>query len=392
MKADQEWSYEDDMTFSRLPSAAAFVALAALPLLLLACDSSDSPDDETSTSSSSSSSGSTSSSSTGGGVGGGEPELPDACAETSRYLSSDGVEVTRCDALHPQRPFVRVPADAVDGDVHTIFGAFDLQRGIVRPNGETLLLVDASDTPRPFADATAPWAAALKWPSSRVLVYVYAWRGNLTSVMVDGQPRDALRLLDARPAIFLPSETLDGALLGAWEGRVAGRLPQPMGIFSYGLDDGAPIRVEYTALIPDPKGLVEWDAQDQSFVEGAKATVVGQIVNMTDSVLGADGTCIPALADDPAIPFETASDGRLDLTRIAAMHVPGDMVLAHQYPNGTDWAAGGGMSDMGPAHPAAFIQDAERPEWTDYAPFPHGTPDGMQVEIRQVMGGGGPCN
>jgi hypothetical protein len=381
------------MTFIRLPSSATSLAIAALPLILLGCDSSDTPDDDgTSTSSSSATGSSSSSSSTGGGVGGGEPELPDACAETSRYLSSDGVEVTRCDALYPQRPFVHVPADVVDGDVHTIFGAYDPQRGIVRSSGETLLLVDANDATRPFPDATAPWAAPLHWPSSRVLVYVYEWRGNLTSVTVDGQVRPALRFLEARPAIFLPSEVIDGALLGAWEGRVAGRLPQPMGIFEFGLEEGAPIRVEYTALAPDPLGLVEWDVQDQSFLEGAKATVVGQIVNMTASVRGSDGTCIPALSDNPAIPFETATDGRLDITRIAAMHTPGDMVLAHQYPTGTYWAAGGGMSDIGPAHPAAFIQDAERPEWTEYAPFPHATPDGMQIEIRQVTGGGGPCN
>jgi hypothetical protein len=370
----------------------ASLPVAAVSFFVVACESSDTPEDGESSTSSATTASSSASSGTGGGVGGGEPELPEACAETSRYVTSDGDEVTRCDALFADRPFVRVPADAVDGDVHTIFGAFDPEQGIVRPNGETLLLVDSNDVVRPFADAAAPWASRLVWPSSRVLVYVYAWRGNLTTVTIDGQERPALRYVDARPAIYLPSEAIDGALLGAWEGRVAGRLPQPEGIFQFGLDHGATIRVEYTALVPDPEGFVEWDVPGQSFLEGNKATVVGQIVNMTTSVRGADGTCIAALSDDADIPFETATDGRLDLTRIAAMHVPGDMVLAHQYPSGSAWAAGGGMSTMGPAHPAAFIQDAARPAWTDYAPFPHGTPDGMQIDIHPVSGGGGPCD
>lgn len=383
------------MTFARLFLRAAFAAVSSSALLALACDDDDTTDAAATSSGASITTGVTagaSSSTTGGGVGGGAAELPDACAKTSRYLTSDGDEVTRCDELHPERPFVRVPADAADGDVVTLFGAYVPGTGIVRANGETLALVDETDTPRPFPDATAPWASRLVWPSSRVLVYVYAWRGRLTTAMIDGAPRPALRYVDARPAIYLPSAAIDGAMLGAWEGKIAGRLPEPMGIFVYGLDAGAPIRVEYTALVPDPLGLVAWDVQGQSFPEGATATVVGQIVNMTSGVRGADGTCIAALSANAAIPFETATDGRLDLVRIAAMHVPGDMVLAHGYPNGSMWAVGGGMSGIEPAHPAAFIQDAARAVWTDYTPWPHGTPDGMQLDIHRVTGGGGACN
>lgn len=330
-----------------------------------------------------------SSSATTGGVGGGAPELADACAKTSRYTTSDGIEVTRCDELHPERPYVRTPAEKIEGEIHTLVGAYEINLGVVLPNGEILTLVDDLGKIYPFQGPDAPWAARLNWPSSRILVYLYEWVGRRTTVMVNGTEKPALQFVDARALVYFPPEVIDGAALGAWEGTVAGLLPVPMGIIKYGLDHGAKIRVEYTSLQQNPKGLAMWNPGDASYPEGGRFDVIGSIVNMTTSVRGADGTCIPALSSNPAIPFAAASDGRADLLRVAAMHVAGDMVLVHLYPTGSGY--GSGMSRIGILHPAALIQTGELTEWTELSAYPHGAPDGMQVVMRRVAGGGGAC-
>jgi hypothetical protein len=314
---------------------------------------------------------------------------PEVCARQSSVVDSEDETVLRCDELFASRPFVRLPASRTEGGLETLYAAFDVELGVVLPTGETLRAVDEAGTPLPFA--SAPWPERLHWPSARVLVYLYELTGSRTSTTIDGVEQPAFHIVSGRPYVLLPGDVIDSFALGAWEGIIAGRRDVPDGIFTYDLENGARFRVEYGSLEALSLGLVEWDEADVSFAEGSHSTIRGAITNMTTEVLGADGTCIPALSSHPRIPFTDATDGRLDLVRLAAMHIPGDMVLAHEYPSGSAWAAGGGMDALRILHPAAFIQDAEREMWSRYAPWPHGTPDGMRFELVRVSGGGGPC-
>lgn len=313
------------------------------------------------------------------------------CERTSLFTTSDGDTVLRCDEPYAARPWVRVPPASTEGGVEVLHGALLLETlpRIVLADGTELVVVDDAGEPVPFHSER--WPAALHWPSARVLVFLYRFEGERRTVTLEGESSAAFELRDARPWAWLPPDVIDGAALGAWEGRIAGRRDVPEGLFVYDLEQGAPIRVEYTSLAPLPTGLIAWDVQEETLADGARSTVVGSIVNMRAGVMGADGSCIAALEGQPRIPFDDATDGRLSLERIAAMHVPGDMVLSHAYPTGSEWASAGGMEGLFVLHPGAFIQDAARERWTTYAPWPHGTPDGMRLEIRRVEGGGGPC-
>jgi hypothetical protein len=295
-------------------------------------------------------------------------------------------DVIVCDQAFADRPRVRLPADSLGADetVATIYVALDPQADLplILRDGRRAVLANASGpiTFPYFDDGTSEIPAGFSWFSYRFLETVYEVTGTATHLAVtqSGQVTSVLAIRDAiaRPVIRIVPEVLDEVMTGAWEGTLSRRIAANQ----YDGSVRIPIRVRWTGFAAEHQVIPLWIPSGDPLSYALEAQ--GVIDNADHAVTLANGTCAPALSSLGVGNPIADSNAMVSMVRRPAMHVPGDYQLVYN----------GGMGSIGPAHPGAAIQDAERPELTVTSIYPHGTPTGMHLDnFVAVTGGGAAC-
>lgn len=194
----------------------------------------------------------------------------------------------------------------------------------------------------------------------------------------------ALIVTKLEPYLWLDSDAIASAALGAWEGTVSLRT----GTNQY--DRGQPgiaIRIEFSSL---DEGEIEpvWKSMELP----NQKRLLGSITNWGRFVRASNGTCLAPLSTlTDTHPYFGATSGVVALYRHPNMHGLNDQVTVMQYPSGSAELSHLGMGSLGFAlDPSRFIQI--KPENKQISLFPHATPNGHVVSIGQVEGGGEPCS
>src|SRR5262249_20866649 len=137
--------------------------------------------------------------------------------------------------------------------------------------------------------------------------------------------------------------------------------------------------------------LLVWGSTS-TLPDGQRFAMQGTIENFGAAVQDSTGACRASLkAMGVKNPFAGASDGAVQLWRVAGMHFAGDQVIVLQYPTGTQGLSQNGMDGLRVLHPGGLIQKTPSDVWSSMVIRPHGTPNGNTIELHPVRGGGGAC-
>ncbi len=129
-------------------------------------------------------------------------------------------DVPTCEALHPERPFIRPPADELT-EGHGVVYVGTLALGgsrfeAVDRNGVEYLLLDEAGTEMTFVSSPDP----LRPP--RNLFTIYRVEGTVTTADGLWGPQPAIRAESVTPALYVPGHVIDGAFAGAWRPKCHG--------------------------------------------------------------------------------------------------------------------------------------------------------------------------
>lgn len=318
------------------------------------------------------------------------------CAETSGGQTSDGEVVDICEKLYTERPYVRPPADTVvPGGLSTLYlAAVDsLYSRFVDRGGTMYRTVDAGGIP---LDVSA-LPSSLRAPSKRNLYLIYRVHGTVGTFKDDQDPRisASIRITDAQPAILIKGKAIDGAFLGAWEGTVSKRADDSTCTITpqcWDQTQQVPLRVSFRTLVPI-ENIGALAPTGPKLPDGERFKLVGAIDNVRDAVRLSDGRCIePLAALGKADPFRPSTAGDLALRRFPAMHAVPDDALVVDYPKDADSLGGAdGMAVLNVLHAANLLLKTETAEWNSMSIHNHGTPNGNEINLHPVTGGGGSC-
>ena len=280
-----------------------------------------------------------------------------------------------CDRPFDDLPRVHLPADDL-GATATIYVALDPlgDQPLVLRDGRRAAITDAQGKIvfATFDDGSHRVPQGFEWFTYHFLEDIYEVTGTVEMIGGTLAIRDAI----AQPVVRLAPEVLDGVLAGAWEGTLSKRI----GPNQYDGATRVPIRVAFTGYQDGHNKIPVWQPTDAQLTYSLAAT--GTITNATAAITLADGTCIPALSTLGTASPITEIGAAVTVLRMPAMHVPGDYQLVEN----------GGMGSILPTHPAAFIQDAARAEFTSTTVYPHGSPNGMHLDdFHAVTTGGASC-
>lgn len=324
----------------------------------------------------------------------GDSEAGEACVETGAVCAKehsgetdDGEVVAICDETFAARPFVRPPADVIDGANSKLTIAIDVARGFAFDRKGTYFeLLDSRGKPLSLKEPSSAFPS-LHLPSNRPMFMLYLVEGKVgTYTDPTWGKLDAITIKRIAPSIMLSADAIDKKFIGAWEGIVASRTSAG----HYDMSKPLKIRLELTAA-KAIDNIAEWGTPTETLPDGGRYKLTGVIANWSTSVKAADGTCLPSLTASAAKnPFFGGKNGNIDMYRLAAMHFSGDQVLVFTYPSGVSELSSNGMGGLG----AFGMQDFLRVDAGDDSGLdirPHATPNGHELKIAPVTGGGGGC-
>jgi hypothetical protein len=286
------------------------------------------------------------------------PSLPVRVCErqSEDVVASDGVKVTVCDMLFATRPHVRPPEtdDFSRSSLASFYAALYIAPGfgegvyLTDRNNKRYLVVDTTGERANFSNGTG-FPSSLGIPNNRYLNYIYSVTGTIGSITDPTLGNIAtIQIKTAVPSIFISGCAIDSFLLGKWEGTVSARLSSPggFGAFSTYFDeaDRIPLAVTFDK-IERAQNLREWDGSRIN--DSGTFKLTGKIENFSTPATAHDHTVMPAIDSLGARnPFASATDGNIELYRIANMHGIGfDNHWVMTYPRGAANLTVNGMSD-----------------------------------------------
>jgi hypothetical protein len=335
------------------------------------------------------------------GDAGPPPDVGDFCAQHHAGVTSDGDAVNVCDAVFPAAPFVRPPPDVVSTTTATtLYVAVSPLYLTTEPfavnlfdrNGKQYVAVD--DTGAPFIQPLDPnnagvGPAGLRMLSNRGLFLIYRVAGALgTMTDSSGMPWTTIHITEAVPVIHLPGKTIDTVLQSTvFEGTVSKRISDGV----WDMVNTTPIRISFSSMTHNTFVLL-WANQGATWPDGETFNVNGTIENWAQNAKASDGTCMPSLMSlGQANPFFGAPNGDMNMFRIVEMHgSPGEREMVFTYPP-TSGLTPTGMGENAATsifYPSGLMMNAPV---TKLSINPHSSPNGHQVNLQPVQGGGGGC-
>jgi hypothetical protein len=327
-----------------------------------------------------------------------------ACLEQHRTTSSDGEAIISCDALYEERPFVRPPADVIQGSTVELVAGFDTNGGpdaahaaFVTRDGTNYVLLDTTGNPQPTSLLSAQFTAqvlpAMRMPSNRNLYTLYAVEGRTKIITVDGTAATGIQVTSVKPAVVLPGAVIDGAFR-VWEGEFA----PPTGSFAPAYDWDRAVRFRMRVDRLEPAGppfhghLPVWDNLAITLPDGELFAAQAIVENADEAVRAADGSCLAPVTGGPFNPLTVVPDAKFSLLRFPGMHIPGDQVftIAPVTVHGSGDQPEG-MTGLYINHPASFLMTNPIGKWSEASFTPHGFPSNISVRMRPVFTGGGSC-
>ncbi|MGE5183812.1 MAG: hypothetical protein ACM31C_17200 [Acidobacteriota bacterium] len=313
------------------------------------------------------------------------------CATQHTGTDADGDAVAFCDKLYDTMPRVKLPEDKLAAGTakSTLYAAIDLagQAGVIDRSGTRYTLVDASGK----AVEASKLPSALHMPSHRALYTIYKLTGVIGTYKdpYGGPDTPSLHVTSGKPIIVIGGKTIDGAYLAptyALEGTVSRRLDAS----HFDSAHPVPVRITFTKL-EDYANMPAWTSG--TLEDGTRFKMVGTIENWSDPVKASDGTCMTSFASlGDANTWQGATDPTVRFYRFPGMHFAADEVHVLDYPVGTAGLSGNGMGGMSVTHPAALIQEHETDDWSTVGIHPHSAPNGHEMSLHPVIGGGGACD
>ncbi len=312
------------------------------------------------------------------------------CATQHTGTDADGDSVAFCDALFDTLPRVKLPADKLASGTKssTLYAAIDLagQAAVIDRSGTSYTLVDESGN----ALDASKLPSALHMPSHRALYTLYKLTGVIGTYKdpYSNDETPSLHVTAGKPMIVIAGKAIDGAYLApgyAFEGTVSRRIDAS----HFDSAHPVPVRISFTSLAPYAN-MPSWSSG--TLKDGTRFQMVGTIENWSSAVKAADGTCMPSFASlGDANTWQGATDPTVRFYRFPGMHFAADEVHVLDYPAGTAGLSGNGMGGMTVTHPAALIQEQESDNWSTVGIHPHSAPNGHEMTLHPVTGGGGPC-
>lgn len=254
-------------------------------------------------------------------------------------------DVTICDALFEEAPFVHLPAS---DETHAYAAIRDTS--FVTPEGTTY-----------------PYPANMMGNDPEMHRHALA----IYELTLEGG-----HVKSFKPAIMFDESVFVAPFMGqAFEGKISSRDSNGQ----YSMHGTLPVRVEILNEVVSPAG--------EGFIYEAKAV----ITNLDKAVKASDGTCMPALSSNGAqAPFAAGAVVTLGAGRSPSMHNFGDdefvfSVTVNGVANGTM------MNNTWYRGPIDIIDGTLAPAGT-YTGFGHGSPGSIvALDITPVTGGGGDC-
>jgi hypothetical protein len=319
--------------------------------------------------------------------------------------------VTICLKLHPQAPFVHLPADvpARYGGAATWYGTVELdisvrqgadyyiqQARFVDRDNRSYVLVDAAGRQ---IDDSSPLMKQNYLPSNRVHYLVYEAKGQVKGTKLQ---LDALR-----PIVMLDGRAIDERFLGAWEGTMSKRRPKQAdadGGDTQDEDDTwytdldepahfAKVRVVFRELI-DYRNVGALAPTLPPFLADARRhKAVGSIENAYRGVRLSSGECVPSLTSfGEQNPMPASVDTYLlTMWRFPAMHTlwTKDFHIVFDYPKGLYPSAISMATDHN-FRLKDYVSPATKPRQLLFGV--HGNPvNQLLVALKPAQGGGGTC-
>ncbi len=282
---------------------------------------------------------------------------------------------------------MRPPADViVAGGTSTLTLALDSVRMFAYDRrGKAYLLLDKRGVPISWEMGNTDYPH-LRLPSNRGMYTFYEAKGMLGTFddALLGK-LDSLELASIEPSIMLAGKAIDGRFMGAWEGSVSGRTGE--GVYDFA--NAVRFRVELETQ-EKMDNLAVWGDREELLPDGELFQLFGTITNWHTSVKAADGSCLPAIATFDTNPFFGATGPEVDMFRLAAMHFPGDQVIVFTYPPGVSELSCDGMGGLG-AFSTTDLFAVEAGANSRISIAPHATPNGHELVLAPVTGGGGAC-
>lgn len=321
-----------------------------------------------------------------------------ACATIAAGTTADGDKVDVCEKMFGTRPHIRPPADTIssDGPSTLYVAADDVGYRILvdRTGTRYRTLIDG----RPVEDPAA-LPKALHAPSQRVLFTIYEVTGKLADrTGDDSEPpyTKSIDLTDAKPVILIKGRAIDELFKGPWEGTMSKRAPDAGCTLTTPCWDPAQttgLRVNFSTLTKIDNVISGRFDDTEPLADGERFKLTGVIENLSTAIKAADGTCMPALNSfGDASPFRPSTKGDLTLYRYPGMHSPEDAQLVIDYPVDTEGLGGqNGMDTLTVLHPANFLAAGDDHDWAKVTIHNHAIPNGSEVVLWPVTGGGGTC-
>jgi hypothetical protein len=326
-------------------------------------------------------------------------DLRGVCQSQHSGTTADGDAVEICDQLFSTRPFVRPPPDQLKSNGPSVmYAAFDLNDisslAAVDRNGTAYVVLDDAGSPIASLGIDPPPSlspSSLHMISNRNLFLVYRLTGTISTYNDPntGQSSPSLHITGGAPVVLLEGKAIDTVLLGPWEGTVS-KLASPG---KWDPMSRVPIRLSFTGTSPQ-SNLHVWSTANAAptLPDGQVFAMTGAIDNFSQSVRASDGSCMGSLSALGANnPFPGASASNVSLYRLAGMHGPGDQVIVLIYPSGVSDLGPNGMDGLRVLAPGGLIQVSPSSLWSSMNIYPHGTPNGNNMDLRPVVGGGGGC-
>jgi hypothetical protein len=272
------------------------------------------------------------------------PDDGSVCAKQRKDHTSEGAEITICEALFDQPPRVRLPASA----------ASSAYAGIT---ADAFVTLAGESFPRANAGSGDP--EVRRYGSA--LYEIKIQDGKATSY---------------RPVVLFADSLFLAPLMGkAFEGLIAKRING-----SYELEATLPIRLR---LPPAMKAVVEQGV--------TRYEMPASIENLASAISGSDRTCMPGLSSHGAqAPFDAGKDVVISVTRVVSMHAFGDDEIVFNFE--VDGVPKGSvMSRKWFFTPLDLVKNPLTPTGT-YTGIAHGfykaTPT---LVLNPASGGGGAC-
>ncbi|HEY8075870.1 MAG TPA: hypothetical protein VIF62_17205 [Labilithrix sp.] len=277
-----------------------------------------------------------------------------ACEAGTVGTDATGAKVVHCTKPFASAPFVRLPADAIDGERATFYGAMTVPTTsadiavVFARDGKMYAAVDAKGEPLGYGTSGAKLPKALHAPTNRLTFTIYQFKGELgAEVETPYGKATAIRLKDARAVVEVPGCALDSRLLGTFSGSVSERLATPSGAGpwakAFNESKRVPIHVTLDSI---EKGVTLAEYKGGAKLSDAETYVLSGTIDNFDKEVTVSGKKYASLAAMGAKnPFAGAKNGKIQLYRLGNMHGQtndGHWVLT--YPSGSETLTMNGMS------------------------------------------------